>query len=181
MFPHSISRWHDLCCCRRDLQSINNRMWMWLTIILHGRCYIRYIEDYPLILLYFSNIYLRFMLNSWIYPVIVLEYDCSRFHCFWTSSYIQGQDWDYYSKTDGDCNKCKQRCTNDIYCGAIECGNNYCSWWKNGKCKVGDSDDSNTRVFTCRRPPRGIFRWDTIGMISNFEIDSLNKRFNHAS
>ena len=76
-------------------------------------------------------------------------------HCPW-NNYIQGQDWDYYSETEGDCHICKQRCNNDDNCGAIECGDYYCSWWQNEKCEVGE--DINSGLFTCRLPPKGIFR-----------------------
>ena len=86
---------------------------------------------------------------------VELKFDCNTMHCTW-SKYIQGQHWDYYSETDGDCNNCKQRCRNDANCGAIECGYNSCSWWKKGTCEVGDH--SNSAYFTCRPSSNGIFR-----------------------
>ena len=84
------------------------------------------------------------------------NFDCTKFHCSW-KNYVKGQDWDYYSETNGNCSDCKQRCNDDSNCGAIECGNDYCSWWKKGECKEGDITN-NTLLFTCRLTPEGILR-----------------------
>ena len=59
-------------------------------------------------------------------------YNCSADGCAW-SDYIEDVDWGYFSKVDGDCIKCRENCSNDVNCGALECGKNYCSWWKVGR------------------------------------------------
>ena len=98
------------------------------------------------------------MLNTQNYSVMVvgLYFDCNTMHCRPWSNYMKGKHWDYYSETNGDCHNCKQLCHSDAKCGAIECGSNYCSWWKKEICKVGNFSDSD--YFTCRRSIEGIYR-----------------------
>jgi len=38
-------------------------------------------------------------------------------------------------------------CDADSNCWAVECGGDYCSWWKNGVCGVSESDST---YHTCR-------------------------------
>ena len=62
--------------------------------------------------------------------------------------------WGYYSKTNGDCSDCLAMCDkniNDIGCGAVECGDGYCSWWSNYTCNNDDqfSMDTNGSFHTC--------------------------------
>ena len=59
------------------------------------------------------------------------------------------KDWGYYDEKDGDCLKCKDQCNHDPNCGAIECGNNYCSWWKVGICN--SRKDPFEHKYTCRK------------------------------
>ena len=47
---------------------------------------------------------------------------------------VKDIDWGYYSTKDGDCSKCMYLCSKDQDCETVECGGNYCKWWKNGKC-----------------------------------------------
>ena len=55
--------------------------------------------------------------------------------CKW-SEYEKYVDWDYYSKTNGDCTSCKNLCNLDLNCGGVECGGGWCSWWKVGSCPI---------------------------------------------
>ena len=43
-------------------------------------------------------------------------------------------DWGYYSKDTGNCSNCTKLCEKNETCEAVECGEDYCSWWKNGQC-----------------------------------------------
>ena len=84
-------------------------------------------------------------------------FSCTSFHCSRTD-YLEGLDWGYYSKSNGDCSTCKQHCSDDINCDSIECGNNYCSWWKKGKCTSEQSDHASTAHVFCLRDSAGIFK-----------------------
>ena len=82
-------------------------------------------------------------------------FECNNTHCSW-KDHVKGQDWDYYSESDGDCPLCQQRCKEDSNCGAIECGDSYCSWWSRGKCTIGWK--TVLSYFTCRLPSTGIHK-----------------------
>ena len=71
---------------------------------------------------------------------------CEKKSCKW-GDYEASQDWGYYSKTNGNCQECQDRCNKDKTCGAVECGKEYCSWWKTGTCTR--SVASSGRIFTC--------------------------------
>ena len=43
-------------------------------------------------------------------------------------------DWGYYFHDNEDCRLCKGYCMKDSECQSVECGKDYCIWWKNGKC-----------------------------------------------
>ena len=59
--------------------------------------------------------------------------------CTWNGcnkkEYENNTDYGFYSKENGNCDICIGLCDSDKECEGIECGWNYCSWWKNGKCK----------------------------------------------
>ena len=97
------------------------------------------------------------MSASYLFQNILDGFSCTNDICSW-SDYVEGLDWGYYSKSNGDCSICKQRCSHDINCGSIECGNNYCSWWKKGKCTAEQSNHANSADLTCRRDSAGIFK-----------------------
>ena len=68
--------------------------------------------------------------------------------CPWVN-YEEHEDWGYYSRTNGDCLTCQDQCSTDDNCGAIECGEDYCSWWKVGKCSI---DEEFVAVYnTCHK------------------------------
>ena len=90
---------------------------------------------------------------SLILGVVDINYDCSDKGCHPGYPYNEDEDWGYYSKTKGDCNYCKIQCNSDPNCGGIECGAEYCSWWKVGICSLLDS---NTNRHTCRKNSIGI-------------------------
>ena len=77
-----------------------------------------------------------------------VTYKCDTNACKW-GNYKKSIDWGYYSKTDDDCVKCQRKCTLDPNCGAVECGEGYCSWWKSGKCRSLSERNGNTN--TCRK------------------------------
>ena len=114
-------------------------------------------------------LYCHFIVNYKHYftTFLGLNYDCTQVHCSW-KNYVKGQDWDYYSETNGSCFDCKRRCNDDNNCGAIECGDNYCSWWKKGECKEGDNTN-NTLLFTCRHTSEGIPRLLVIWIMSHLK------------
>ena len=63
--------------------------------------------------------------------------------------------WGYYSEEIGQCSSCKSYCENDATCEAVECGESYCTWWKNGGCneysKLTTANTENLR--TCIKDP----------------------------
>ena len=68
--------------------------------------------------------------------------------CPW-DNYVENEDWGYYDKNNGDCFRCEDQCSKDENCGSVECGDDYCSWWKVGKCKV--EEEFLTEYYTCRK------------------------------
>ena len=73
--------------------------------------------------------------------------------CQWTN-YTRNEDWGFYSKTMDDCTWCQEKCSDDLNCGAVECGLGYCSWWKWGKCTYKEAardEYYNPNFKTCRR------------------------------
>ena len=81
-------------------------------------------------------------------------YHCGDKHCYW-GNYHEGVDWGYYSRSNNNCVVCKEKCTRDPNCGAVECGGttSYCSWWKIGKCAtVSERKYKNDAHLTCVKP-----------------------------
>ena len=60
-------------------------------------------------------------------------YKCTNTVCIW-GNHRENVDWGYLTKITGDCKSCIDRCDEEQFCQAVECGNGYCSWWKNNKC-----------------------------------------------
>ena len=82
-----------------------------------------------------------------------VDYKCSDRHCYW-NKYKKNIDWGYYSASNGNCSFCKNECSKDSDCGAVECGGNinYCSWWKIGKCATEEERAvEHTRHKTCTK------------------------------
>ena len=79
-----------------------------------------------------------------------MPYVCDNKVCDW-SDYQENEDWGYYSETEGDCSKCQYLCSNDTNCGAVECGDGYCSWWKVGKCIKEEEWTLGNSYSTCRK------------------------------
>ena len=74
------------------------------------------------------------------------------------------KDWGYYDQNDGNCLRCKGQCSKDPNCGAVECGNGWCSWWKVGKCQ--NEEEFTGAVYTCRKgKDRRKIYWFTKGKI----------------
>ena len=105
--------------------------------------------------------------------IILDSYICENRHCSWWN-YVRGEDWDYYSKTNGDCNICQSKCSKDPNCGGVECGgtSKYCSWWKKGKCAK-----SSEKTITFDRMVTGGWMVHTCIKISEGKYPSLE--FSH--
>ena len=73
--------------------------------------------------------------------------------CHW-NKYQENKDWGKYEDLSGDCKACTERCDTDPNCWAVECGGDYCSWWKPGICEVLDADSFSQK--TCRSSARNI-------------------------
>lgn len=80
------------------------------------------------------------------------DYECTKASCFW-NKYQENKDWGYYDDLGGDCKACTDRCDTDSNCWAVECGGDYCSWWKPGICKESDADSFGQN--TCRTSTLG--------------------------
>ena len=78
------------------------------------------------------------------------NYRCTSKTCYWNPD-KENVDWGYYQNQTGGCKSCIQACDQDIDCSAVECGSNYCSWWKNSQCRNPDitSDDEDDSTRTC--------------------------------
>ena len=87
-------------------------------------------------------------------------YKCFYKACSWETS-VRNIDWGYYSTENGNCSLCMDTCDKNLSCEAVECGDNYCSWWKNGKCNdVYELSDLNYGIVrTCikRLYDKGIY------------------------
>ena len=69
-----------------------------------------------------------------IFPAWMEMYQCFDNGCTWDMD-AKNIDWGYYSTANGNCSFCVETCGKNVDCEAVECGGDYCSWWKNGKCK----------------------------------------------
>ena len=74
--------------------------------------------------------------------------------------YTENIDFGYYSKTNGDCTFCQLKCNDDDNCGAVECGDGYCTWWKTGKCntdeeQIWNRSNPSTTLRTCAKGKHG--------------------------
>ena len=78
------------------------------------------------------------------------RYKCYHKACEWIME-KENVDWGYYSNTSGDCSDCLTMCDKNDSCEAVECGDNYCSWWQNDKCNDDDkfSMDTIGSFHTC--------------------------------
>ena len=86
-------------------------------------------------------------------PMFYLDdgYICGIRHCPWDMD-KEGLDWGYYTKDNSDCKLCKEKCSNDDNCGAVECGGtiSYCSWWRRGICVNASEKKRESNVHeTC--------------------------------
>ena len=66
------------------------------------------------------------------------------------------------------CGECQQKCAQDDNCGAVDCDDNYCSWWKIGICTLEDADHDSD-YSTCRK----------IGKLDIFKIFLFEKIKRH--
>ena len=81
------------------------------------------------------------------------RYKCYHKACEWLPEQ-ENITWGYYSKSNGDCSDCLAMCDKNIRnisCGAVECGDGYCSWWQNYTCNSYDqfSIDTMGSFHTC--------------------------------
>ena len=60
-------------------------------------------------------------------------YKCTNTVCKWEDD-RKNIDWGYLTNSTGNCTFCINLCDQELFCQAVECGNGYCSWWKNDKC-----------------------------------------------
>ena len=69
--------------------------------------------------------------------------------------YVNGTDYGVYN-TSGACLSCKTRCKHDSKCGGVECGDEYCSWWKIGICGTAEKQNvESTGHTTCMKYDEG--------------------------
>ena len=96
-------------------------------------------------------------------------FKCTHYECPW-SNYTQEIDWDFYltsGKNISGCIPCMDRCTSDIRCQSIECGDDqemldgsfkaaHCSWWSTGSCYKHEDFTLNPQnlIKTCRKKGR---------------------------
>ena len=98
-------------------------------------------------------------ITSTVTPIEITErtdYLCSKPTCPF-KNYLTNIDYGYYSYSNGDCESCKSDCTNDMNCGAVECGRNQCTWWRNGVCTTENERTWNRKktshnLQTCIKP-----------------------------
>ena len=83
-----------------------------------------------------------------------VAYKCTNTACPWESA-GKNIDWGSFDETNGNCESCIDLCDKQQSCQAVECGNGYCSWWKNDKC-INPSELDN-EVQTCTKLTNGIF------------------------
>ena len=116
---------------------------------------------------------------------VSVAYNCVKPTCPF-SSYTENRDYGYYSRSNGDCNFCRNKCNVDGNCGAVECGKRYCTWWKVGKCTTDQErtlnrNNPNTKLRTCTKgiylkgfppPPPLIILYDTYSLETEY-IGSL--------
>ena len=85
------------------------------------------------------------------------EYDCTKSGCdrnFYSNNSDYGIYWQQPidSSATKNIDECRLRCTEDENCGSFEWTNNYCGWWKVGKC-LRDSEMTleDSHFWTCRK------------------------------
>ena len=83
-------------------------------------------------------------------------YWCSSASCWW-DDFTQDVNWGYYSEGDADgtddlsqCTVCQAACAADANCGAVECGGDYCAWWRVGSCTIEQANTTFDLILTCR-------------------------------
>ena len=75
-------------------------------------------------------------------------YKCKNTACHWETD-GENIDWGYLDKANGNCDSCINLCDKDESCQSVECGNGYCSWWKNNKCI--DPPELHKKTQTCTK------------------------------
>ena len=105
-----------------------------------------------------------------------IVYHCKTVHCN-LSNYQRDEDYGIYPGVYAsfpDCQDCKDKCSNDPNCGGVECKNpdDYCRWWKQGKCVTKDEQEKNPAYETCikKQKSKNIFS-------SNYPVLTLFKIF----
>ena len=81
------------------------------------------------------------------------RYKCYHKACLWLQE-KENIDWGYFGdwgKRNGDCSNCLAMCDKNVSCGAVECGDGYCSWWQNYTCNDENQFfmDTNGSFHTC--------------------------------
>ena len=106
------------------------------------------------------------------------EYDCTKSGCdrdFYSSNSDYGIYWQQPidSSATKNIDECRLRCTEDENCGSFEWTNNYCGWWKVGKC-LRDSEMTleDSHFWTCRKQ---IGTYNQIPFIHQFLVTCLEK------
>ena len=72
-------------------------------------------------------------------------YQCKGAVCTWENGAFN-QDWGYFSNKTGRCRNWIELCEKEDFCQAVECGKEYCSWWRNDACKHPTTPDSTLRT-----------------------------------
>ena len=69
--------------------------------------------------------------------------------------YEEEYDWGFYPEEFTDCEECQQMCATDENCGAVNCGIDYCIWWKINSCRPEDAEiDLEIDWNFCRKETR---------------------------
>ena len=105
------------------------------------------------------------------YQVASEAYGCSYKGCDWSTG-EQGVDWDYFSRSNGNCTYCMNECDKDKTCEGVECGGSHCSWWKNGKCDDAHEHTlpSNGKDKMCVKKPNFRGKWRFIVQFYGFSL-----------
>ena len=68
--------------------------------------------------------------------------------------------WGLFSKSNGDCSTCRQKCDEDFRCRGVECGGegieSHCSWWRGKSCRHNEERKTfNEKFQTCLKIETG--------------------------
>ena len=95
--------------------------------------------------------------NSFITFNALLGYECINKRCD-RGTGVENIDWGHYTSKDnkenidinGNCQLCKDICSKNVSCEAVQCGGSSCNWWRNGKCNdATELTPVDTSVLTC--------------------------------